>query len=292
MTTLLENAYAKLNLTLDILGRRDDGYHDLSMVMQPITLCNEVEITLGTGRPWQVRCSDPAVPTGERNLACKAARVFFTAAGMDPGGLTVEIHKRIPTGAGLGGGSADAAAVLRALNRHAGNPFTQKELETMAEQIGSDVPFCVGNRTCLVEGRGEKLTPIAPMPPCYYVLVHPGFAMATEEMYRRADHTRFPARPHNDRMCRALDRGDLREIGCELLNVFTYVLAPAHPELGKIMTALENCGALGASMTGSGSMLFGVFENFDFAATASMSLMQVGYQTFLSTNVTENISET
>ncbi|MCI8524380.1 MAG: 4-(cytidine 5'-diphospho)-2-C-methyl-D-erythritol kinase [Oscillospiraceae bacterium] len=290
MTTLREHAYAKLNLTLDILDRRPDGYHNLSMIMQPITLCNELEITLGTGAPWQVRCSDPVVPTGEKNLACKSARVFYGAAGTDPDGLTVEIHKRIPTGAGLGGGSADAAAVLRALNRHAGSPFTQKELEALAEEVGSDVPFCIGNRTCLVEGRGEKLTPVAPMPACYYVLVQPGFPVATEEMYQQADRTRFPARPKNDQMRRALEQGDLREIGCQMLNVFSYVLMPAHPELLQIMTALENCGALGASMTGSGSVIFGVFENFDFAATASMSLMQVGYQTFLATNVAEKNS--
>ena len=285
MIKLQEKAYAKLNLTLDILRVREDGYHDLSSIMHPISLCDEVEITLGTGEPWQVRCDDDAIPKGKKNLAYHAAKAFYDAAGTEPGGLTVEITKRIPAGGGLGGGSADAAAVLRALNRHENNRFTQLELEQIGLKVGSDVPFCLRNRTCLAEGRGERLTEAPAMPQCFYVLVKPSFSASTPELYVKADHTRFPARPNTRQMLHALEIGDLREIGCQMLNVFEYVLLPEHPELGQIENALDNCGALGTSMTGSGSVMFGIFEHFDFAATASMSLMQVGYQTYLATNL-------
>lgn len=285
MTTITEKAYAKLNLTLDILDRREDGYHNLSSVMHPISLCDELELTLGTGEAWKIVCNAESVPSGPDNLAYRAAKAYFSAAGTDPDGLTIQIEKRIPSGAGLGGGSADAAAVLRALNRQENQRFSEDELERIGLQIGSDVPFCVRNQTALAEGRGERLTAVQPMPDCFYVLVKPDFSASTPELYQKADFMRFPARPKTDQMLRALESGNLREIGCQMLNVFEYVLLPEHPELSQIENALENCGALGTSMTGSGSVMFGIFETFEFAATASMSLMQVGFQTFLATNV-------
>lgn len=285
MIVLEEKAYAKLNLTLDVLGKREDGYHALSSIMQPITLCDELTLTLGTGEPWQVRADVEAIPTGRKNLCYKAAKAYYEASGTDPDGLTIQIIKRIPTEAGLGGGSADAAAVLRALNRHENNRFSEQELEKIALEIGSDVPFCVRNKTCLAEGRGEELTEIHPMPDCFYVLVKPEFSSPTPALFAKYSTVHIPARPNPAAMRRAMEAGDLSGIGKNLLNVLEYVLLPDHPELFRIETALENCGALGTSMTGSGSVMFGIFENFDFAATASMSLMQTGYQTFLSKNL-------
>ena len=285
MRSTRENAYAKLNLTLDVLDRREDGYHNLSSVMQPITVCDELEIAVDTGRPWKLTCTAPSIPTDEKNLAWKAAELFYRAAGTDPNGLDLHILKRIPVGGGLGGGSADAAAVLRALNRLEGEPFSQEKLEALGLELGSDVPFCVRNVTCLAEGRGEILTPVHPMPECFYVLVKPAFSVSTPQLYEKIDRVRIPARPKTEQMLHALELGDLKEIGCQLLNVFEYALLTDHSELFQIENALENCGALGTSMTGSGSVMFGVFANFDFAATASMSLMQVGYQTFMATNV-------
>ena len=165
MSTLLqEKAYAKLNLTLDVLNRREDGFHNISSIMQPITLCDELDITLGTGEPWQVRSDNPEVPTGRKNLCYKAAKSYFEAVGTDPDGLTIEITKRIPMGAGLGGGSADAAAVLRALNRNDDNRFSEERLEEIGAQLGSDIPFCLRNRPAIAEGRGERLTEIGAMP--------------------------------------------------------------------------------------------------------------------------------
>lgn len=285
MTILEEKAYAKLNLTLDVLGKRPDGYHDLRGVMQAISLCDDLELTLGTGEPWQATCDRAELPTGRKNLAYKAAKAFFDASGTDPDGLTIRITKRIPAGGGLGGGSADAAAVLRALNRHENDRFSPEELERIGLSVGSDVPFLIQNRTCLAEGRGEILTPMAAMPPCFYVLVNPGFSVSTAELFGRFDAAAVPQRPNHDAMAAALTAGNLLEIGKNLQNVLEFAVLQDHPELFQIETALENCGALGTSMTGSGSVLFGIFETFELAATASMSLMQVGYETFLATNV-------
>ena len=157
MTTLYEYAYAKLNLTLDVLGKREDGYHDLKSVMQTISIRDDIEIDVGTGKPWTLDCSDEQIPCDERNLAWKAARVFFDAIGKDPDGLEIRITKRIPSQAGMGGGSADAAAVLRALNKHYDNPLSVWALAELGASVGSDIPFCVVGGTMMAEGRGVIL---------------------------------------------------------------------------------------------------------------------------------------
>ena len=141
MITLYEYAYAKLNLTLDVLDKRDDGYHDIKSIMQTVSIRDDVEIDLGTGKPWKLSCSDDRVPTDERNLAWKAARAFFDRIKEDPQGIEIRITKRIPMEAGMGGGSADAAAVLRALNEHYGNPMSILALAELGATVGSDVPF-------------------------------------------------------------------------------------------------------------------------------------------------------
>ncbi len=285
MITIEEKAYAKLNLTLDILGKREDGYHELSSVMHPISLCDEVEITLGTKAPWQVTTDWEHIPHGRKNLAYKAAKLFFDRAEKDPDGLTISITKRIPDQAGLGGGSADAAAVLRGLNGHYDQLFTTTQLEEMALELASDVPFCIQNRTVMAKGRGEMMSHLKSMPEAFYVLVQPDFKVSTQELFQKVDDFPFPARPDQGEMILGLEQGNLIKIGRNLLNVFEYVLLPDHPELEKIENALDNCGAMGTSMTGSGSVMFGVFDNFGFAAMASMSLMKVGYKTYMATNV-------
>ena len=173
MTTLYEGAFAKLNLTLDVLGKRPDGYHDLKSVMQTISVRDDIEIDVGTGEPWRLLCDKEGIPTDETNLAWKAAKVFFDAVKKDPEGLEIRIVKRIPSGAGLGGGSADAAAVLRALNRHYGHPFSVGALAELGAQVGSDVPFCTLCGTAMVEGRGEKLRKLPDMPDCVFVVCKP-----------------------------------------------------------------------------------------------------------------------
>ena len=158
MVTLQEPAYAKLNLTLDVLNRREDGYHNVKMILQAINLHDDVDITLGTKAPWSVTCDNERIPAGQENLCYKAAKLYFDRTKKDPDGLNIHITKRIPDQAGLGGGSADAAAVLRALNRNDNEFFELGELLNLAAEVGSDVPFCVLGGTALAEGRGEELT--------------------------------------------------------------------------------------------------------------------------------------
>ena len=164
MTTLYEGAFAKVNLTLDVLGKREDGYHDLQSVMQTLSIRDDVEIDVGTGKPWSLSCSREDLPQDERNLAWKSAKVFCEQLKIDPQGLAIRITKRIPSEAGLGGGSADAAAVLRALNRAYDAPLSIPALCELGAQVGSDVPFCVMGGTAIVEGRGELLTKLPPAP--------------------------------------------------------------------------------------------------------------------------------
>ncbi len=284
MTTLQEKAYAKLNLTLDILGKRDDGYHDLESVMQQITLCDDIEIDVETGEDWKLECDWEDVPADSTNLAWKAAGLFYKSIGKDPQGLTIRITKRIPMQAGLAGGSADAAAVLRALNRHEGEPYTIWELARLSAKIGSDVPFCVLGGTCLGTGRGEKLEQLLPMPQCFYCIAMPDFSVSTPELFREYDEAETTWHPDTKGMLKSLDQHDLLHVAGHVGNTMEPVVNAKHPEIEEIKSVMRDCGALGTAMTGSGSAVYGIFDAFDMAAMASMQLMEK-YKTFLSRNV-------
>ena len=266
MTTLYEGAFAKLNLTLDVLGKREDGFHDLKSVMQTISVRDDVEIDIGTGKPWVLRCSKEGIPTDERNLAWKAAKVFFEAAKKDPDGLEIRITKRIPMEAGLAGGSADAAAVLRALNRHYGNPFSILALAELGAQVGSDVPFCVVCGTAMVEGRGERLRKLPDMPDCVFVVCKPEFSVSTPELYRKIDEVAIPKHPDNQAMESALLAGDLGRVAENVFNVFDPLVTEDHLELNYIKSIFNSYGAVGYQMTGSGSAVFAIVPDFEFAA--------------------------
>lgn len=285
MTTLQQKAYAKLNLTLEIHGKREDGYHDLCSVMQQITLCDDIEIDVGTGEDWRIECSDDNLPLDSTNLAWKAAGVFYKSLGKDPQGITIRIHKRIPAQAGLAGGSADAAAVLVALNQHEGEPFSQEELASLGAKIGSDVPFCVIGGTALVTGRGETVTPAVPMTDCFYCIAMPDFSMSTAEVYARFDAEGSSRKPDSAAMLQALESGELFRIAGFVSNAMEPIVASQHPVIYELKAAMLDSGALGTSMTGSGSAVFGVFDSFDMAAVASMVLMERGCRTYLSRNV-------
>ena len=266
MTTLYEGAFAKLNLTLDVLGKREDGFHDLKSVMQTISVRDDVEIDIGTGKPWVLRCSKEGIPTDERNLAWKAAKVFFEAAKKDPDGLEIRITKRIPMEAGLAGGSADAAAVLRALNRHYGNPFSILALAELGAQVGSDVPFCVVCGTAMVEGRGERLRKLPDMPDCVFVVCKPEFSVSTPELYRKIDEVAIPKHPDNQAMESALLAGDVGRVAENVFNVFDPLVTEDHLELNYIKSIFNSYGAVGYQMTGSGSAVFAIVPDFEFAA--------------------------
>ena len=266
MTTLYEGAYAKLNLTLDVLGKREDGYHDLQSVMQTISVRDDIEIDVGTGKPWKLLCSVEGIPTDESNLAWKAAKVYCDTMKKDPGGLEIRILKRIPSGAGMGGGSADAAAVLRALNRHYGEPLSVYALAELGAQVGSDVPFCVLCGTAMVEGRGERLRRLQDIPDCIFVVVKPEFSVSTPELYQKIDSVAIAHRPDNKAMESALLAGDLDKVVANIYNVFDPIVTAEHPELNYIKSLFHQYGAVGYQMTGSGSAVFAIVSEFEIAA--------------------------
>lgn len=285
MMTLTEGAFAKVNLTLDVLGKREDGYHDLTSIMQTISVRDDIEIDIGTGKAWEILCDKEDVPCDERNLAWKAARVFFDNLGGDPNGLTIRITKRIPSQAGMGGGSADAAAVLRALNRWQGYPLSVYALCELGAQVGSDVPFCVLCGTALAEGRGEKLTKLPDAPEMFFVVCKPELSFSTPELFRKLDEITIGERPNTTAMRAALQRTDLQEVGKLLCNVFEQAVVPEHPEINYIKSIMMTYGAYGTLMTGSGSAVYGIFDSFEYAMVACTMLKENYPQVFIGKSV-------
>ena len=268
MTTVYEGAFAKLNLTLDVLGKRPDGYHDIKSVMQAISLRDDVQIDIDTGKPWCLECTDSSIPTDERNLAWKAAEVYLNAVGKKVDGLRIHITKRIPAQAGLGGGSADAAAVLRGLNQYFGNPLSILALAELGASIGSDVPFCVLCGTAVAEGRGEKIRKLPNMPDCVFVVCKPDFSVSTPELYQKIDAITIAKRPDQQAMESAILAGDLGKVAENLCNVFDPIVTADNLELNYIKSILNSYGSVGQQMTGSGSAVFGIMPSFEYAAVA------------------------
>ena len=285
MTTLYEGAFAKVNLTLDVLGKREDGYHDLQSVMQTLSIRDDVEIDVGTGKPWSLSCSREDLPQDERNLAWKAAKVFCEQLKIDPQGLAIRITKRIPSEAGLGGGSADAAAVLRALNRAYDAPLSIPALCELGAQVGSDVPFCVMGGTAIVEGRGELLTKLPPAPEFFLVICKPDFSVSTPELYRKLDETFIEKRPDHKSMQLNLQKGELLGIGGSLCNVFEPIVMQEHFDINYIRSMMYTYGAYGAQMTGSGSAVFGIYDSFEYATVACTMLKDKYSEIFLAKTV-------
>lgn len=281
MTTLYEGAFAKINLTLDVLGKRPDGYHDLKSVMQTISIRDDIEIDVDTGKPWVLRCDKEGVPTDERNLAWKAAMVFYEQTKLETSGLEIRIVKRIPMEAGLGGGSADAGAVLRALNRHYGEPLSILALAELGSLVGSDVPFCTLCGTAVVEGRGERLRKLPDLPDCCFVVCKPDFSSSTPELYRKIDETVIPKRPDHQAMESAILAGDLGKIAENIYNVFDPVVTQDHLELNYIKSIFNSYGAVAQQMTGSGSAVFAIVPDFEFAAVICNMLKDNYPQVFI-----------
>ena len=285
MITLYEGAFAKINLTLDVLGKREDGYHDIKSVMQSISLRDDIEIDLGTGKPWNLLCSVDGIPTDETNLAWKAAKLFFDVTGKDPDGLEIRITKRIPTQAGLGGGSADAAAVLRALNRHYEAPFSLPALAELGAQIGSDVPFCVLCGTAVVEGRGERIRHLPDMPQCIFVVCKPGFSVSTPELYQKIDSKTIATRPNHQAMESAILAGDLVGVVNNICNVFDPVVTEDNLELNYIKSVMNSYDGVGMQMTGSGSAVYCIVSEFEAAAVICNMLKDTYPQVYIASTV-------
>ena len=272
-------AYAKLNLTLDILRRREDGYHDLQMVMQSVSLCDDVSVTLTHGAGIACRCGE--IPGDESNLAVKAARAFFAATGVAPCALDIDIVKRIPAQAGMAGGSSDAAATLRALRRLLKPELPGDELERIAAGVGSDVPYCVRGGTALAEGRGERLTTLRDAPRLHAVLCKPDFAISTPMLFSRVRVSELRNRPDTPGMLDAIRRGDAEGVLRRVKNVFEAVLPQEYTGVFEIKERLLRLGAEAAAMTGSGPTVFGLYRG-EAAGKAAYEALKAGYeQTFL-----------
>ena len=281
METVREKAYAKLNLTLDVTGLRADGYHEMCMVMQSIRLCDDLTITTGTGEGIKARTNFTFLPNEDKNIAVQAARLFCESTGIDPGGMLIDINKRIPVGAGMAGGSADAAAVLRTLDRLYDTKLGYDELCRLGMQLGSDVPFCVAGGTVLAEGRGEVFTQLSAMPDCYIVICKPRFSISTKMLFSQIDSVKIEHHPDTVGAMEAIAEGELGELARRLYNVFETVLPRRFSAVADIKRKLIDGGALGSCMTGTGSAVFGLFDSARLAERSQRYLSRQYQDVFL-----------
>ena len=256
MRVLTGNAYAKINLTLDVAGVRSDGYHELETIMHTVSLCDRIVVRRSLQKGITLGCNLPYVPRDGRNLAVQAAEVFFAAAGIENTGIEIHMKKNIPVGAGMAGGSTDAAAVLRMLNRMYGNPLPRRRLSDLALSLGADVPFCL-------------------------VICKPPVSVSTKRAYALIDRYAGLAHPPAAPMLEALERKDLRGVCAALGNSFQAPVEAERPVVGEVRRALLESGAMGALMSGSGSAVFGIFRCERHALRAAETLKKRFRETFV-----------
>lgn len=274
-------APAKINLFLDIIGRLDNGYHSLFMVMQSVSLGDSVTVEECEEDGIHLTCSEKSLPTDEKNIAYKAAKKFYEAIGKEPA-LRIHIEKRIPFAAGLAGGSADAAAVLVALNEINGNCFTQREICKIGLSIGSDVPFCICGGTSLSQNTGGVLSSLEPLKECCIVLAKPECGVSTAEAYSAADSTEL-FHPDCMRMLDVCEKGDFEGICKYAGNVFEQVIeVPDRVEYKQIM---RKHGASLCQMSGSGPTVFAIFEDKENAESCAEELRKICRDVFVTVPV-------
>ena len=267
MEEVFRKAYGKVNLGLDVVGRRPDGYHLVRMVMQTVDVCDDIVVRKGrAGRGLSLSCDHPEVPADERNLAWKAAMLVCRKYGIEPS-FSITITKRIPAAAGMAGGSTDGAAVILALNELLELHMTMDEMDEIALQLGADVPFCLRRGTYLAEGIGEKLTKLPDLAPCSMVIVKPPFGVSTPWAYKALDEylgsvpESGAAHPDIDLLMKALDRKDVSDIAAHMGNILESVVTREYPEILEIKKRLTDIGAVKALMSGSGPTVFGIFTD-------------------------------
>ena len=278
--SMMEQAPAKINLALDILGRRPDGYHELRMVMQTVSLCDTVTVEEG-GSGFTLLADGFALPAGKKSLEQQAAEAFFDAVGQPMPPLTVRLEKVTPAYAGLGGGSADVAALLRCLQRRYAPEMPVEQLRTIGLTVGSDMPFCVSGGTALAEGRGERLTALPGLPDCWILLCKPDFGIPTPALFALADGGPPKHRPDIDGMAQALKQGSLKGVASRLCNGFEELLPEEYHEVFRIKERILELGALNAAMSGSGPTVFGIFREEAAARIAADTLKRHYSQTYL-----------
>ena len=266
-------ALAKINLGLDVLRRREDGYHEVKMIMQTISLYDELMLKKIKKPEIQLRTNLPYLPTNENNLAYQAAKLLMEEYQI-PGGLLIQLEKKIPVAAGMAGGSSDAAAVLWGVNQMYHLGLSRKELMERGVRLGADVPYCILRGTALAEGIGEKLKTLPPMPKCYLLIAKPGISVSTKFVYENLHVNELETKKHPDvdAMITALRQKDLALLSARMGNILELVTIPAHPVIDQIKQEMQKAGALGAMMSGSGPTVFGIFDTQPKARKAYRAL--------------------
>ncbi|KEO83135.1 4-(cytidine 5'-diphospho)-2-C-methyl-D-erythritol kinase [Tumebacillus flagellatus] len=256
---LTEKAQAKINLTLDVLHKRPDGYHEVEMVMQTVDLSDHLQFQERADAEIVLTCTAPYIPLDQRNLVYQAAHLMRETYGIEKG-IHIHIEKRIPVAAGLAGGSSDAAATLRGLNRLWKLGLSLDELAVLGAKIGSDVPFCIYGGTAIARGRGEQIERLPSVSPTWVVLVKPPIAVSTADVYGRLRADEIEHHPDTAGMVHALTTGDVKQISAGLGNVLENVTFAMYPEVERLKQQLLKFGAQGALMSGSGPTLFALVE--------------------------------
>lgn len=272
-------ARAKLNISLDVLGKRPDGFHEMRMIMAAATLYDDITIETETASSF-VKTNLRYLPNDSRNIAMKAAELFFEKSGIKNSGTVINIKKRIPVCAGLGGGSADAAAVLDALNEMYGGPLSRESLMEMSAALGSDVPYCLMGGAALAEGRGEVLTALPPLPDCHIVICKPRLSHSTGTIFAKLAGRKLKRHPDTSGIIAAMEQGDIINVARRMYNVFEDVLDRSSPCL-EIKRDLINCGADGAVMSGTGTAVFGIFSKEEDARMSFEAMKRNWDETFL-----------
>lgn len=285
METLKLNAYAKINLGLDVIGRLPNGYHEVKMIMQSVGICDELTFEKQPSG-ITVTTDSGELPTDENNLIYRAAKLLLETCAVKEG-VRIHLTKRIPIAAGMAGGSTDAAATLKAVNQLFRFGKTKEELMELGVKIGADVPYCILGGTALAEGIGERLTPLPPMPDCHLLVAKPDINVSTKYVYTTLDAAPILFHPDIDGMTAAIFAGDLTGITAKLGNVLETVTVPAHPIISKIKEKFLELGSDGVLMSGSGPTVFGIFSDKTAAekAYASMKQSSLAGQVFLTTPV-------
>lgn len=252
--------YAKINLGLDILRKREDGYHEVKMIMQTVELYDTLTFSMTAVDEIVITSNAEGLSVGEDNIIYKACRLMRDTYGISSG-VHVNLDKQIPVAAGMAGGSTDAAVTLVALNRMYGLQLTEEELMELGVKLGADVPYCIMQGTALSEGIGEILTPLDPMPDCFIVIAKPTIGVSTKWVYQNLKASELQCHPDIDGMAAALREGSLQGITDRMGNVLETVTVPAHPEIAEIKRYMMECGALNSLMSGSGPTVFGIYNN-------------------------------
>lgn len=277
-------AFAKINLGLDVIRRREDGYHEVRMIMQTIQMYDQLEMEKKNIPGIDLTTNLSYIPVNENNLVYKAAKLLMDQYHIREG-VSIDLNKFIPVAAGMAGGSSDAAATLVGMNKLFHLGLSKEELMKIGVKIGADVPYCIMRGTALSEGIGEKLTPLSPMPSCYILIGKPGISVSTKFVYTNLKLNEHTKHPDIDGMLQALKQQDLRGITDRMENVLESVTIPAYPVIEEIKNYMKEHGALNALMSGSGPTVFGIFDDKKKAEFACEKLKESGLtrQTFLTT---------